>query len=105
MATTLTQLQQRLSYRLAEDSVPTITGNEGLRRTQFINEGLKSITRKHFWWWTEKSDTFDSVANQTSYTYAQGFPSDIRGSAILELRFDGTLYTPALQTDAFEMTS
>lgn len=105
MSTTLTNLHQRLSYRLAEDSVPPITGSEGLRRTQFFNEGLKTITRKHYWWWTEKSDTFDSIANQASYTYAQGFPSDIRGSSILELRFDGTLYTPALQTDAFEMTS
>lgn len=105
MSTTLTELHARLSRRLGEDSVPTITGNEGMRRTQFINEGLKAITRKHYWWWTEKSTTFSSVANQASYSTSDGFPSDIRNSHILELRFDGTLYTPAIQSDVFDLTN
>lgn len=103
MSTTLAQLQSRISMRLGEDSVPT--GNEYTRRTQFLNEGGRSITRKHFWWWTEATDAFDTTASQGSYTVAQGFPSDIRGSAILELRFGGTLYTPAIQSDAFSMTN
>lgn len=89
--------------RLGEDSVPS--GNEYTRRTQFINEGGKSIVRKHYWWWTETSDAFDTIAGNTSYTTAQGFPSNIRGSAILELRFAGTPYTPALQSDALKLTS
>lgn len=101
--TTLTNLLARISLRLGEDSVPT--GNEATRRTQFINEAGKSIIRKHYWWFTEESDAFDSVANQTSYTTADGLPSNIRGSAITELRYSGTLYTPALQTDAFSMSS
>jgi len=105
MATSLTNLHTSLSGRLAEDSVPSTSGGEWLRRTQFFNEGVRSIIRKHYWWWTEKSTTFSSEANQASYTYAQGFPSDIRGSSILELRFDGTLYSPALQTDAFTLTN
>lgn len=99
MAQTLTQLLQSLSYRMREDSVPS--GSESARRTQFLNEGYLSITRKHFWWWTEASTTFNSVANQASYTSSDGFPSTIRGSSILELRVDGQLYTPVLQTDAF----
>ncbi len=103
MATTLTQLQSRISLRLGEDSVPT--GNEYDRRTQFLNEGGKSIVRKHYWWWTEASDAFDSIAGNTSYTVAQGFPSNLRGSSILELRFAGTLYTPALQSEALQLTS
>lgn len=89
--------------RLGEDSVPG--GNEYTRRTQFINEGGKSIVRKHYWWWTETSDAFDTIAGNTSYTTAQGFPSNIRGSAILELRFAGTPYTPALQSDALKLMS
>lgn len=103
MATTLTQLQTRISLRLGEDSVPS--GNEYDRRTQFLNEGGKSIARKHYWWWAEASDAFDSIAGNTSYTVAQGFPSNIRGSSILELRFAGTPYTPALQSDALTLTS
>lgn len=99
MATTLTQLLQKVSYRMREDSVPS--GSESSRRTQFLNEAYMSITRKHFWWWTETSTTFNTVASQASYSSSDGFPSTIRGSAILELRVNGTLYTPVLQTDAF----
>lgn len=105
MSVTLSELHTRLSYRLAEDSVPATSGSEWNRRTQFINEGYRSIVRKHYWWWTEATDSFNSVANQTSYTSAHGFPSDIRGSSILELRIDGKLYTPALQSEAFDLQS
>lgn len=101
MANTLTQLLQKVSYRMREDSVPS--GSESSRRTQFINEGYKSILRKHFWWWTETSTTFNTVADQASYSSSDGFPSTIRGSAILELRVNGTLYTPVLQSDAFSL--
>lgn len=104
MAKTLTNLQTSLAGRLFEDSVLT-SGTEYNRRTQFLNEGLKSILRKHYWWWTEASTTLNSVASQASYGTTDGFPSNLRGSAILELRFDGTLYTPALQTDAFSLGS
>lgn len=105
MAKTLANIQTALSYRMAEDSVPTAGGNEYLRRTQFINEGYKSILRKHFWWWTEETTTFNSVANQTSYAVADGFPSNIRGSAILELRYQGALIDPVDQTEAFGLES
>lgn len=87
--------------RLHEDSAPT--GNEKTRRIQFINEGGRSITRKHYWWWTEAETVFSSVANQQSYDTTDGFPSDIRGSSILEVRFNDSLYTPVLQTEAFSL--
>lgn len=103
MSTTLSQLQTRMSLRLGEDSVPS--GNEYTRRTQFFNEAGKSIVRKHYWWWTEASTSFNSVANQTSYTSTDGFPSNIRGSSVLELRYNGTLYTPVQQTEAFNLTN
>lgn len=105
MAVTLTNLQTKLSYRMAEDSVPTSSGSEWARRTQFLNEGLHSVLRKHYWWWTEASTTFSSVANQTSYSTSDGFPSDIRNSAILELRFNNVLYTPVLQSEVFDLES
>lgn len=88
---------------MREDSVPS--GSESLRRTQFINEAYKSIIRKHYWWWTEAITEFSSVANQEVYTTSDGFPPDIRGSSILELRVDGQLYTPALQTQVFDTSS
>jgi len=101
--TTLTQILTKISYRLGEDSAPS--GTEKTRRIQFINEGGKSIVRKHYWWWTEESITFNSVANQESYSSVDGFPSDIRGTSILELRYSGTLYTPTTQTIAFSLTN
>jgi len=97
--TTLTQLLDRVSKRLGEDSAPT--GSEKTRRVQFINEAGKSIVRKHYWWWTEETDTFDSVADQSEYTSVGGLPTNIRGTAILELRYSGKLYGPVTQTDAF----
>lgn len=99
MATTLNDIQLRVAYRLGESAAPS--GVEASRRLQSINEGYKAVIRKHFWWFTEAEDTFNSVANQTYYTPgSDGFPTDIRGSLILELRVDGQLITPLTQTEA-----
>ncbi len=98
MSVTVDDLQLRVAYRLGESAAAS--GVESSRRLQFINEGYKAVLRKHFWWWTEATAAFDSVANQASYSTADGFPSDIRGSAVLELRYDGTLYTPLTQTES-----
>lgn len=103
MSTTLGSLLTSISLRLGEDSEPI--GNEKTRRIQFINEAGKSLVRKHYWWFTEESTTFDSIADSTTYTQAQGFPSDLRGSSILELRINGTIYNPALQSEVFSMTN
>ena len=103
MSTTLTQILTKISYRIGEDSAPS--GTEKTRRIQFINEAGKSIVRKHYWWWTEGSTSFNSVADQTSYGTADGFPSDLRGTSILELRYSGTLYNPTTQTTAFSLTN
>ena len=94
MAKTLLQLQTSLAYRMMEDTVPTGTG-ELLRRKSFINDAYNAIMREHYWWFTEATDTFNSVAAQASYTTADGVASDLR--AILELRVSGTLYNPISQ--------
>lgn len=101
MAKTLTQLQSTLASRLRENSAPSSTGSEYSRRTDYFNEAYRSVIRKHYWWFTEATASLDSVADQESYGTADGFPTDIRNSMILELRYNGTLYTPITQTDAF----
>jgi hypothetical protein len=89
---------------MGEDSTPAVSGAEYARRTQFINEAIRSIVRKHYWWWTETSTTFDSVSNQSNYSSSDpGYPTNIRGSSLLELRFNGTLYTPILQSEVFDL--
>lgn len=99
MATTVSELKTRVAYRLREKSAPD--GVEAARRLQFMNEAQRSIMRKHFWWFSETSTQFSSVANKEFYGEADGFPSNIRGSAILELRHNGQLITPQTQTTAF----
>jgi hypothetical protein len=100
MATTLANIQTAIAYRLGEDSAAS--GTEKTRRTQFINEGYFNVIRRHYWWFTETTGSFTSVADQTSYGTADGVPTDIRDSMILELRFGGVLHTPMLQTEAFD---
>lgn len=100
MATTVSDLKTRIAYRMREKASPD--GIEASRRLQFINEAQRTVIRKHFWWFTEATTSFDSVADQTSYDSTDGFPTDIRGSSILELRYNGQLYTPVTQTDAFQ---
>lgn len=103
MATTLANIQTSIAYRLGEDSAAS--GSEEMRRLQFINEGYFNVIRRHYWWFTETTGTFNTVANQTSYGSADGVPTDIRDSMILELRFDGSLHNPILQSDAFNTYS
>lgn len=99
MSTTVDNLQLSLAYRLGERSAPS--GVESERRLSFINQAYRSIIREHYWWFTETDDTFNSVADQASYTPgSDSFPTDIRGSLILELRYDGKLITPLTQTQA-----
>lgn len=101
MATTLANLQTSIAYRLGEDSSPS--GVEKTRRTQFINEGYFNVMRRHYWWFSESTDTFATVASQESYGTADGVASDIRDNLILELRFDGLLHKQITQTDAFNI--
>lgn len=98
MAMTVADLQLSLAQRLGETSAPNDT-NEKARRLAYLNEAYRSVLRKNYWWFTEKVFAFDSVANQTSYTTADGFPSDFR--KFLEVRYDGKLITPATQPESF----
>ena len=98
MAKTLLNLRTSLAYRLGEDSDPS-DANEKSRRNSFINEAYRDVMRRHYWWFTETTDTFNSVANQASYTFGSGgVASDIR--FILELRFQDVIYRQITQTDA-----
>lgn len=99
MATTVADLQLTLAQRLGENSAPNDT-NEKTRRLGFINEAYRSVLRKNYWWFTEKTFAFDSVASQASYGTADGFPSDYR--KFLEVRYDGKLIVPATQSESFE---
>jgi len=96
MAMTVAELQLSLAQRLGETSAPNDT-NEKARRLAYFNEAYRSVLRKNYWWFTEKVFSFSSVANQTSYTTADGFPSDYR--KFLEVRYDGSLVTPVSQPD------
>jgi hypothetical protein len=99
MAMTVADLQLSLAQRLGEDSAPNVT-NEKARRLAYLNEAYRSILRKNYWWFTEKLFTFNSVANQTKYGTADGFPSDFR--KFLEVRCDGRLIVPVSQPQAFQ---
>lgn len=99
MAITVADLQLSLAQRLGENSAPN-DSNEKARRLAYFNEAYRSILRKNYWWFTEKVFDFNSVANQTSYSTADGFPSDFR--KFLEVRYDGKLIVPTLQSQAFQ---
>lgn len=96
MAKTLLQLQTSLAYRMGEDQAPT-NAAELARRKAFLNQGYHAVMREHYWWFTEASDTFDSVAAKTSYTTADGVPANMR--MILELRFQNRLYNSITQDE------
>lgn len=98
MAKTFTQIQTSLAYRLGEDSAVT-NANEKARRKEFILQGYRDIVNRRPWWWTETSDSFDSIASQQTYGTAQGFPSDFREP--IELRIDDILYTYIPETKIF----
>ncbi len=98
MAMTVADLQLTLAQRLGENSAPNDT-NEKARRLGYFNEAYRSILRKNYWWFTEKTFSFDSVASQASYSTADGFPSDFR--KFLEVRYNGSLITPVVQPTAF----
>ena len=103
MAKTLLQLSTSLAYRLGEDSPPG-DANELNRRYSYINEAYRDVMRQHYWWFSEATSTFNSVASQDSYTYGTGgVPSDIR--LILELRFQDKVYKQITQTQGMSALS
>lgn len=98
MSVTLGDVRTALAYRLGEDSSPTNT-NEVARRDKYIIEGYRKILAKFPTWFTEESATFNSVADQETYTTADGFPSDYRD--MVELRVDDFVYTPIAKEKVF----
>lgn len=96
-AVTVSDLQTSLAYRLGEDSTPSSSAEQA-RRLSFINEAYKAVLMRHYWWFTESTAQFSTVASQSSYGTSDGVPTNMR--AILELRYNGTLYTPITQVQA-----
>jgi len=98
MSYALSDVLTSLAYRLGENSSPTDT-NEKARRVRFIVQAYKDVLNRFPFWFTEESTSFNSVANQSAYTTAEGFPSDFRD--MIELRVDDTLYTAIPQSKVF----
>jgi hypothetical protein len=81
MATTVANLQERLAFRLGEDSTPNDT-NEYARRLSFINEGYMKIIGEEFWWFLQTVGSQTSVVGQEIYTLDADFRE------LIELRVD-----------------
>jgi hypothetical protein len=90
MAKTLADVLTALAYRMGEDSSPSDAA-ESARRIRYINMGYFKIFTTQSFWFDKKSTTFNSVANQETYTTVGGFPSDYRD--MIELRVDNKVYT------------
>ena len=99
MATTASDLQTDLAYRLGEQSAAT-DPTEKARRLSFLNQAYRDVMRRHYWWFTETESTFDSVSGKEYYDSSDGFPSDIR--LPLEVRVSGIKYLKASQTDVMD---
>lgn len=98
---TTEDIQLNLAYRLGEDSAPT-NANELARRLAFINQALREVYKRHYWWWTEAEGTLTTNSSKTSYGTADGLPSNIRD--YYEIK-DGTLiYHPIDAQEASEIT-
>lgn len=97
MAYTVADALSFLASRLGEDSSPA--GNEQTRRIRYLAEGYRKLISEKPWWFTETSTTFDSVLSKSTYTTADGFPTDFRQE--LELRIDGIVYTPVPREKIF----
>lgn len=90
MAYTVADVLTFLARRLGENSSPD-SANEKARRISYIDEGYKDLVTSDYFWFTQATTQFNSVANQEEYTTSDGFPTDYRD--MVELRVDNILYT------------
>lgn len=98
MATTVNDVQLSLAYRLGESRVPTNT-NEKAKRLRFIQEGYRALLKRHYWWFTEKTTSLETVSGKEQYGTSDGLPTDLRD--VIEVRVDNDLYEPLPSDDAF----
>lgn len=94
MATTMTDILTRLSYRLGENGIPTNLA-EKARRVSFINEGFRRIIAERLWWFSQTESAQPAVAGVSRYQLPDGY----RG--MLELRYNRRLVIPFPDTDAY----
>lgn len=86
MATTVLQVLNDAAYRLGENANPD-NNYEQTRRISYLNQAIRHILRKRYWWFLEKEYSTQTVANQDIYD----LPTDFRDS--IELRVDSKLVT------------
>lgn len=94
MATTVSQLQERLAFRLGEDSAPS-DSNETARRLSFINEGYMKALGETYWWFLQTTGSDTTVSGQENYSLS----SDFRD--MIELRVDDKISLNIPQHEAF----
>lgn len=87
MSTTVADILDSVALRRGEDSSPD-NATEERRRISFINKGYMSALQKDKFWFTQKTDTEDSVADQETYT----LPTDFRDMD--EVRVDDIVRNP-----------
>lgn len=94
MSTTVSELLNRLAYRLNEDSSPS-DSNEQTRRISFLSEGQRMIMSETYWWFAAKIASLSTVASQEIYT----LESDFRD--MIEVRVDSKVCQPFSKTDVY----
>jgi len=94
MATTVSQLQERIAFRLGEDSAPSDT-NELARRLSFINEAYMKVLGEEYWWFLQTVGSDTTVVDQENYTLATDFRD------MVELRVDDKVSLFMPQAEAF----
>ena len=87
MSTTVADILDSVALRRGESSSPD-NATEKRRRISFINKGYMAVLQKDTFWFTQKTDTVDSVASQEIYT----LPTDFR--EMDEVRVDDIIRNP-----------
>lgn len=93
MSVTAAQLQTQLAYRLGENSTPS-DANEKARRLSYLNDGLRSVYKQQYYWFTETQASDTTVSGQEIYT----LPSTVRD--LFEVRIDRKLVVPEARFNA-----
>jgi hypothetical protein len=95
MAITVADLLTSIAYRRGEASSPD-NATERSRRISFLNEAYRAVLQKNYYWFTVKTDTDSSVADQETYD----LPSDFR--KMIEVRIDDIVRYPVPDYEAFD---
>jgi hypothetical protein len=93
MSVSLSDLRNRLAYRLNENQPPDVA-SETARRDSFINEGYRKTIGEHYWWFLKTIGSDYTVNEQEIYTLPAGFRD------MVELRQNRKVVTVIDESDA-----